>query len=44
MWHRQQVLITTEQHQWLRDKAHIEKISIAELIRRIIDEARKGEK
>ena len=36
LWHRQQVLITKEQHEWLRQKAHEQKISIAELIRRII--------
>lgn len=42
MWHRQQVLLTKEQHEWLRQQAHEQKISIAELIRRIIDAWREG--
>ena len=27
LWHRQQVLITKEQHEWLRQKAHEQKKS-----------------
>ena len=35
MWHRQQVLITKEQHEWLRQKAHEQKDSLEVAIGRL---------
>lgn len=44
MWHRLQILITKEQFNALRQAAFVEKVSIAELIRRIIDAWREERK
>jgi len=38
-WKRLQVLVTVEQHKWLREQAHKAGISMGNLLRRLIDRA-----